>query len=283
MQLGLHAQSIDRRQLKKQRLARSQSRNANIQMWLGAWCKGTGKPLIKSQWILFLRGFPPDVVNGFPSFPSFCLQFSNSGFPLLSTNTFPLFSTKSFPPGCVHGFPPKIMLHDVPPFFFRAFDKVFPWFSTNAFPWFSSVVFQQLHFRSLPRNLNTLKWLGSVCNSLPHRITHRIPHKFPPRYFISPVSHNKGPLMVVINCYKEHIAVINPLIHIASVPPHCASHFWSFQQLFWNISVSRGSFPSESGRWRKTPAISSQVIPPIGKFSPERRQAARMSHPGNST
>ena len=119
-------------------------------------------------------------------------------------------------------------------------------------------------------------------NSL-HIELHRIPHKFPPKYFISPVSHNKGPLMVVIKCYQEHIAVINPLIHKASVPPHCASHFWSFQQLFWNISVSRGSFPSESGRWRKTSAISSQVIPPIGKFSPERRQAARMSHPGNST
>ena len=209
--------------------------------------------------ILF-RCFPPKVFHGFP----------NQSAPWFSTRVCPWVSAQNNVAWCST-------------VFFRAFDKVFPWFSTNAFPWFSSVVFQQLHFRSLPRNLNTLKWLGSVCNSLPHRITHRIPHKFPPRYFISPVSHNKGPLMVVINGYKEHIAVINPLIHIASVPPYCASHFWSFQQLFWNISVSRGSFPSESGRWRKTPAISSQVIPPIGKFSPERRQAARMSHPGNST
>ena len=84
-------------------------------------------------------------------------------------------------------------------------------------------------------------------NSLPHRITHRIPHKFPPRYFISPVSHNKGPLMVVINCYKEHIAVINPLIHIASVPPYCASHFWSFRNCFETSRCPEGPFQVSLG------------------------------------
>ena len=161
-----------------------------------------------------------------------------------------------------HGFPP-MLFHGFPPGILRSFP-------TTSFPQFS----KEFEYPEVTR---------LSVNSLPHRITHRIPHKFPPRYFISPVSRNKGPLMVVINGYKEHTAAMNPLMHIASVPPYCALHFWSSQQLFWNISVSRGSFPSESGRWRKTPAISRQVIPPIGKCSPERRQAARMSHPGNST
>ena len=174
MQLGLHAQSIDRRQLKKQRLARSQSRNANIQMWLGAWCKGTGKPLIKSQWILFLRGFPPDVVKFsiilsavFQQRFSFVVhQCFSVVFHQRFSMGFPIRVLHGFPPGCVHGFPPKIMLHDVPPFFFpclwQGVSMVFHQCFSMVFHQGFCVVFQQPHFRSLPRNLNTLKWLGSV-------------------------------------------------------------------------------------------------------------------------
>ena len=209
---------------------------------------------------MLFRCFPPKVFHGFP----------NQSAPWFSTRVCPWVSAQNNVAWCSTVFFPCLW-QGVSMVFHQCFSMVFQRsFPTTSFPQFA----KEFEYPEVTR---------LSVNSLPHRITHRIPHKFPPRYFISPVSHNKGPLMVVINGYKEHIAVINPLIHIASVPPYCASHFWSFQQLFWNISVSRGSFPSESGRWRKTSAISSQVIPPIGKFSPERRQAARMSHPGNST
>ena len=53
--------------------------------------------------------------------------------------------------------------------------------------------------------------------------------------------------MVVINGYKEHIAVINPLIHIASVPPYCASHFWSFRNCFETSRCPEGPFQVSLG------------------------------------
>ena len=44
-----------------------------------------------------------------------------------------------------------------------------------------------------------------------------------------------------------------------------------------NFHPRNSTHPGESGRW-KAPAISSQVIPPIGTFSAGQPQAARMSH-----
>lgn len=148
---------------------------------------------------------------------------------------FPIRVFHGFPPGCVHGFPPKIMLHDVPPFFSVPLTRCFHGFPPMLFHGFPPGILRSFPTTSFPQFAKEFEYPEVTrlsVNSLPHRITPRIPHKFSPRYFISPVSRNKGPLMVVINGYKEHIAVINPLIHIASVPPYCASHFWSFQQLF---------------------------------------------------
>ena len=133
---------------------------------------------------------------------------------------FPIRVFHGFPPGCVHGFPPKIMLHDVPPFFSVPLTRCFHGFPPMLFHGFPPGILRSFPTTSFPQFAKEFEYPEVTrlsVNSLPHRITHRIPHKFPPRYFISPVSRNKGPLMVVINGYKEHIAVINPLIHIYSL------------------------------------------------------------------
>ena len=220
---------------------------------------------------MLFRCFPPEVFHGFP----------NQSVPWFSTRVCPWVSAQNNAAWCSTFFP--CLWQGVSMVFHQCFSMVFHQCFSMVFHQGFCVVFQQLHFRSLPRNSNTLKWLGSVW--IPFHIELHIGFNisFHQDILYHQYRATKGPLMVAINGYKEHIAAMNPLIHIASVPPYCASHFWPSQQLFWNISVSRGSFPSESGRWRKTPAISRQVIPPIGKCSPGRGQAARMSHPGNST